>query len=156
MYVFTYGHGLTTSLSAASAPSDRSFATVHTSPFSLATCNADPVPVTLPWHFSSCREARTRTRQCPAPPYAASFSLAPPPLPSALLPFPLSRSAVPRPPPSPLPARSSHTTHTPNHAACATCRSRAPASLVTSISSPAAASCLLRHASFRAVLPCCA
>ena len=39
------------------------------------------------------------------------------------------------------------------HASCPTCRSRAPARLVASISSATAASCLFSHASIRAVLP---
>ena len=104
-----YVHVLTLSASAASAPSDRSFATVPSSPAALAKCNADCLEVT------SCREARTRKCHCDV----------------------------------------SATTHAPNRASCATCRSKAPASLVASMSSAAAVSCPLPTASHRAVLPFC-
>ena len=40
-HVFTHGKALTASVSAASAPSASSCATVSARPFSLATCNAD-------------------------------------------------------------------------------------------------------------------
>ena len=67
-YAFVYVHALTLSVSAASAPCNRSFATVPVSPFAQAKCNADQSVE------PACREARTRTRQCHAP---LSSSLAP-------------------------------------------------------------------------------
>ena len=92
-------------------------------------------------------------------PHAPLSSLAPPPPPrpcalssflSLALPFG-ARSSHPHTTHADPP----HTTHAPKHASCATCRSRAPASLVASMSSAAAASCPLPHARHRAVLPFC-
>ena len=78
-YAFVYVHALTLSVSAASAPCNRSFATVPASPFAQAKCNADQrnrMAMDPVWQSvePACREARTRTRQCHAP---LSSSLAP-------------------------------------------------------------------------------
>ena len=94
-------------------------------------------------------KVHTLKRQCPAP----SMLL----LPAAdhLVPI-VHTESHDKVPPRPAPCRHSpDTTHAPNHASCPTCRSRAPASLVASISSFAAASCLLAHARNRAVQPFC-
>ena len=97
-------------------------------------------------------KVHTLKRQCPAP----SMLL----LPAADHLVPIVHTEyhdqAPPPPPAPAPCRHSpDTTHAPNHASCPTCRSRASASLVASISSFATASCLLSHASHRAVQPLC-
>ena len=97
-------------------------------------------------------KVRTRKRQCPAIPQMPL-----PPAADHLVPVVHTEyhHQVPRPPPPPLLVRTPHTMHAPSHAPCPTCRSRASASLVASISSFAAASCLLLHASHRAVWPHC-
>ena len=137
-HVCTHIHVLTSSASAALAPCDSSFATVWPS----ATLSAyDPTHHPVKMH--------TLKRQYPAP----SMLL----LPAAdhLIPIVHTEYHDHAPPPPPLLGRTPHTMHAPNRASCPTCRSRASASLVASISSFAAASCLFSHASHRAVWPNC-
>ena len=111
-------------------------------------CNQADFPAPVETH------ARAHIRSTLRPVHAPSSSLEPP-----LLPFPaklhLARSALPQLPPHLLNACAPHTAHAPIHAWCATCMSRAPASLVASISSAAAALWLFSHARYRAVLPSC-
>ena len=102
--------------------------------------------------LSACsysKKVHTLKRQCPA--------LSMPLLPAAHHLVPIVHTEYhDQVPHRPAPCRHSpDTTHAPNHASCPTCRSRAPASLVASISSAAAFSCLLAHASHRAVQPSC-
>ena len=123
-----------------------------------ATAASPPCPSGLPnWPcamLSACsysKKVHTLKRQCPA--------LSMPLLPAAHHLVPIVHTEyhdhAPPPPPLPLVGRTPHTIHAPTHASCPTCRSRAPASLVASISSAAAASCALKHARCRAVLPFC-
>ena len=125
----------TESLSAASAPRDSSFATVLFSPLLLAMCSAERwdirqigEPSTTPAHGNTdaCRGTYTHML-----------------VPCAHFPF-HARPCI-HYPPAPL------TPHTPNHVSSVTCRSRAPAFLVASNSSAAAASFLFWHATIRAV-----
>ena len=108
-HVLMHVHALTSSLRAASAPSDTSCATVPARPFSLAQCKAERIP------YLSCKDTHTSTSvPCAPPPTPLPLPLPPPPLPPALIPLPRSRSAcsfatAPDPPPCPHPSH-----HTPS------------------------------------------
>ena len=107
-HVLMHVHFLTLSLRAASAPSDRSCATVPARPPSLALCKAERIS------DLSCKDTHTSTSVPCAPPRPFLFPYPPPPLPPALIPLPRSRSAcsfatAPDPPPCPHPSH-----HTPS------------------------------------------
>ena len=80
-HAFTYVHALTSSVSAASAPSDRSFATVLAIPWLLAMCNAV-------CRVSVCQRRTHSHTSVPCNPPITN----PPPLPLPSLPL---RSALP-------------------------------------------------------------
>jgi hypothetical protein len=137
-------HVLTASLRAALAPSDRSSATVLVHPFAMALCSADCLS------SLSCSGSHTHACQVPVPPTPPLPPKRPCNLHCRPPPFLLSLRFFLRAHPLPtLP----HTKHAPQHASCNTCRSRAPASLVASISFDAVALCSSSHASSRLMAP---
>ena len=150
-HVCTHIHVLTRQGSAAFAPSARSAVTVPAQPFSLAQCNAERFRDQTSSRDHYPVKVHTLKRQCPAP----SMPLLP--ADHHLVPIVHTEyhDQVPFLPRPRSLSRTPHTIHAPTHASCPTCRSRAPASLVASISSAAAASCALKHARCRAVLPFC-